>query len=107
MTKFQTQKALVLRYHEDLDTVADEGLIDVNRDYTTTDYLWLGIPVSGKMVFLRYTEFHRIEKDLIAETVLFCDIPGLTVRCRGGFMGLLDEIQKQSTIHNRRMKKNK
>lgn len=41
------------------------GLFDEN---------WLGIPPSGKMGFLRFVEFNRIENGKIAETALFCDI---------------------------------
>ncbi len=35
---------------------------------------WLGIPATGKLVFLRYAEFHRVLGDRIAETGFFCDI---------------------------------
>ena len=38
------------------------------------DKPWLGIPPTGKMVFLRYAEFHRISGERIAETGFFCDI---------------------------------
>lgn len=38
------------------------------------DQPWLDIPPTGKMCFLRYAEFHRIEGDQIAETALFTDI---------------------------------
>ncbi|MEO9853157.1 MAG: ester cyclase [Reichenbachiella sp.] len=45
------------------------GLFDKN---------WLGIPSTGKMAFLRYVEFHRVNQDgKIAETALFCDILSL------------------------------
>jgi hypothetical protein len=38
------------------------------------DHDWLGIPASGKMAFLRFVEFNRVENGKIAETALFCDI---------------------------------
>lgn len=38
------------------------------------DKEWLGIPPTGKMTFLRFCEFHRIEDGKIQETALFCDI---------------------------------
>lgn len=38
------------------------------------DSEWLGVPANGKLVFLRYAEFHRIEDDCIAETGFFCDL---------------------------------
>ncbi len=38
------------------------------------DNNWLGIPSTGKIILLRYAEFHRVVRDKIAETALFCDI---------------------------------
>jgi len=41
------------------------------------DEPWLGIPATGKLVFLRYAEFHRVLGERIAETGFFCDIIGV------------------------------
>ena len=41
------------------------------------DTPWLGIRPTRRMVFLRYCEFHRVEKGQIVETAFFCDIPHL------------------------------
>jgi hypothetical protein len=38
---------------------------------------WLGIRSTGKMVFLRYCEFNRIENNKIRETAMYFDIPHL------------------------------
>ena len=38
------------------------------------DKSWLGIPPTGKMAFLRYAEFNRVENGKIAETAMFFDI---------------------------------
>ncbi len=38
------------------------------------DRTWLGIPPTGKIAFLPYAEFHRVEGDRIAESALFFDI---------------------------------
>ncbi len=38
------------------------------------DRPWLGIPPTGKIAFLPYAEFHRIEGDRIAESALFFDL---------------------------------
>ena len=38
------------------------------------DKEWLGIPSTGKMAFLRYAEFIKIEEGKIVENALFCDI---------------------------------
>ena len=41
------------------------------------DTPWLGIQPTGRMVFIRYAEFHRMDGDKIAETALFIDIPAV------------------------------
>ncbi len=38
------------------------------------DQPWLGIPPTGRTVFLRYAEFHRVDGGHIAETALFVDV---------------------------------
>ena len=38
---------------------------------------WLDIPPTGRMAFLRYCEFHRIENGRLAETYLLFDLIGL------------------------------
>lgn len=35
---------------------------------------WLGIPATGKMLFLRYAEFHRVANGQIMESAFFCDV---------------------------------
>lgn len=37
----------------------------------------LAIPATGRMAFLRYAEFFRVEGDQIMESALFCDLIGL------------------------------
>ncbi|SIS72804.1 SnoaL-like domain-containing protein [Roseivivax lentus] len=41
------------------------------------DAPWLSIRPTGKMAFLRYASFYRVEAGRIAETAFFCDIPHL------------------------------
>lgn len=41
------------------------------------DQPWLGIAPTGKMAFLRYCTFHRVEGGQIAETAMYFDIPHL------------------------------
>ena len=38
---------------------------------------WLDIPATGKMAFLRYCEFHRVEAGTISETYLMVDLIGV------------------------------
>jgi hypothetical protein len=50
-------------------------VVNVGNFLGLFDQDWLGIPSTGKMVFLRYAEFHRVNKDgKIEETALFCDV---------------------------------
>ncbi len=44
------------------------------------DTAWLGIAATGKMAFLRYAEFHRVQHNKIVETTLHIDIPMLMVQ---------------------------
>ena len=41
------------------------------------DRPWLGIPPTGKLVYVRYADFNRVENDRIVETGFFCDIIGV------------------------------
>ena len=57
----------------------DEGkttwVVNVGNFLGLFDHNWLGIPATGKMAFLRYAEFHRVNQaGKIAETALFCDV---------------------------------
>jgi len=38
------------------------------------DKPWLDIPATGRMVFIRFVEFHRVQDGLIRETALFFDL---------------------------------
>ena len=44
------------------------------------DAPWLGIAPTGKLAFLRYYEFNRIEAGKIAETAMYFDIPHLMMQ---------------------------
>ena len=57
------------------------------------DESWLGIPATGKMAFLRYCEFNRIENNKIVETAFFFDIPHLMIQAG------LEPFPTQSAAH--------
>lgn len=44
------------------------------------DHAWLGIEPTGKMAFLRYCEFMKVDGDRIVETAMFFDIPHLMMQ---------------------------
>jgi ketosteroid isomerase-like protein len=58
----------------DCDNGETQWVVSVGNILGLFDNDWLGIPSTGKMIFLRYAEFHRVEGNKIAETTLFCDV---------------------------------
>ena len=60
------------------------------------DNPWLGIPPTGKIVFLPYCEFHRIENGRIAESALWVDI--ISVMMQAGLQPL--PVQTGAAIVN-------
>jgi ketosteroid isomerase-like protein len=44
------------------------------------DETWLGIKPTGKIIMLRYAEFHKIENGKISETAFYFDIPHLMIQ---------------------------
>lgn len=59
----------------DCDEGQTQWVVNVGNFLGLFDEPWLGIPPTGKMAFLRYAEFHRVNPEgKIAETALFCDI---------------------------------
>lgn len=44
------------------------------------DAPWLGIQPTGKMVMLRYAEFHKVEEGKITDTAFYFDIPHLMMQ---------------------------
>ncbi len=44
------------------------------------DQHWLGINPTGKIVMLRYAEFHKVENGKISETAFYFDIPHLMIQ---------------------------
>ena len=44
------------------------------------DAPWLGIQPTGKIVMLRYADFHRVENGIITDTAMYFDIPHLMMQ---------------------------
>ena len=57
------------------------------------DAHWLNIRPTGKLTFLRYCTFHRVEGERIAETALYFDIPHLMAQAGQG------PFAKQTAAH--------
>jgi predicted ester cyclase len=73
-TSIQRREDVFMAGLNDCDDFSSEWVCSMGHMMGLFDHDWLGIPSSGKMAFLRYVEFNRVENGKIAETALFCDI---------------------------------
>ncbi len=73
-TSIQRRQDVFMAGLNDVDGGKSEWVCSMGHMLGLFDNNWLGIPSSGKMAFLRYVEFNRINDGKIAETALFCDI---------------------------------
>ena len=58
----------------DCDDGQTTWVVNVGNFLGLFDEPWLDIPPTGKMVFLRYAEFHCVVDGKIVETAFFCDV---------------------------------
>jgi predicted ester cyclase len=61
----------------EMDGHASVWVVSMGHLLGLFDAPWLGIRPTGKLVMLRYCEFHRISGDKIAETAMYFGIPHL------------------------------
>ena len=64
-----------------MDGFASVWVVSMGHLVGLFDQPWLGIGPTGRMAFLRYCEFSKVEGDRIAETAMFFDIPHLMMQC--------------------------
>lgn len=74
LTPIQRRPDIFFAGTNGIDDHASTWVVQMGHLLGNLDASWLGIPATGKMVMLRYVEFHRIEAGLIAETASYCDI---------------------------------
>jgi len=80
MAPIQRRPQVFMAGHNDVDDGQTVWVCQMGQLLGLFDRPWLDIPPTGKMVFLRYAEFHRVQDGRIAETALFCDIPSVMVQ---------------------------
>lgn len=73
-TAMQRREDVFLAGENFIDDGATVWTLSMGHFMGLFDRDWLGIPATGKLAFLRYAEFHRVEGDKVAESALFCDI---------------------------------
>ncbi len=64
----------------EIDSFASVWVVSMGHLMGLFDNEWLGIVPTGKMAFLRYCEFNKIENGKITETAMYFDIPHLMMQ---------------------------
>lgn len=77
LTAMQRRDDILFAGHNEMDGHASVWVVTMGHLMGLFDAPWLGIRPTGKMAFLRYCTFHRVEAGKIAETVMHVDIPHL------------------------------
>ncbi|WP_377511857.1 ester cyclase [Octadecabacter sp. R77987] len=80
LTRLQRREDIFFAGLNEIDGETSTWVVSMGHLAGLFDAPWLGIPPTGKMVFLRYCEFHRVAGGKIVETALFCDIPHLMIQ---------------------------
>ena len=70
----QRREDIFIAGNNDVDAGQSQWVCSMGHLTGLFDRPWLGIPATGKMVFLRYAEFNRVEKNKITESAFFCDV---------------------------------
>lgn len=73
-TSLQRREDVFFAGHNEIDAGASLWVVGMGHFMGLFDRAWLGIPPTGRMAFLRYAEFHRVDHGQIAESALFCDV---------------------------------
>jgi hypothetical protein len=76
-TPLQRREDIFMAGHNDVSAADSPWVCSMGHFMGLFDRPWLGIPPTGKIVFLRYAEFNRVEGDRITESALFCDVIGV------------------------------
>lgn len=70
----QRREDIFMAGNNDVDGGQTQWVCSMGHLAGLFDRPWLGIPPTGKIVFLRYAEFNRVEADQIVESAFFCDV---------------------------------
>jgi predicted ester cyclase len=75
LTRMQRRQDVFMAGRNELDGFASVWVVSMGHLMGLFDHPWLGIPPTGKMAFMRYCAFHRIDGGKIVETAMYFDIP--------------------------------
>lgn len=79
ITSMQRREDIFFAGQNDLDA-GGRWVVSMGHLMGLFDEAWLGIPPTGKMIFLRYCEFLRVEDGKITESAMYFDIPHLMMQ---------------------------
>lgn len=80
LRRMQRRMDVFMAGANEIDGGASVWVVSMGHLMGLFDAPWLGIAPTGKLVMLRYCEFHRVEDGQIAETSMYFDIPHLMVQ---------------------------
>lgn len=80
LTRLQRRQDIFFAGHNELDGFTGAWVVSMGHLMGLFDRPWLGIPPTGKMAFLRYCEFNKVENGRIVETAMYFDIPHLMMQ---------------------------
>jgi hypothetical protein len=80
MTRVQRRPDIFMAGLNEMDGFRSVWVVCMGHLMALFDRPWLGIRPTGRIVMLRFVEFHRVENGLIRETAQFFDIPHLMMQ---------------------------
>lgn len=80
LTRMQRRQDIFFAGRNEIDSFDSTWVVSMGHLVGLFDHPWLGIPATGKMAFLRYCEFNRVEAGRIVETAMYFDIPHLMMQ---------------------------
>ena len=80
LTSMQRRMDIFMAGRNQIDGFKSTWVVSMGHLMGLFDAPWLGIKPTGKMIFLRYCEFHKVEGGKITETAMYFDIPHLMIQ---------------------------
>lgn len=80
LTRLQRRQDIFFAGRNELDGFTGTWVVSMGHLMGLFDRPWLSIPPTGKMAFLRYCEFNKVENGRIVETAMYFDIPHLMMQ---------------------------
>lgn len=80
LTRLQRRQDVFFAGKNEIDGFQGVWVVSMGHLMGLWDHPWLGLGPTGKMAFLRYCEFNRVEHGRITETAMYFDIPHLMMQ---------------------------